>query len=431
MMQEVQRQRRQLTLLGWLVVAGGLGIFMVWAALAPLDEGVVASGVVQTEAKRKPIQHPVTTVIRQVFVKEGQVVKAGAPLVQLDDAQPSAAYQSVRSQYLALKAQQDRLTAERLGLETVRFDGTLFGAEHKAAAAEFVQRETSLFATRRAALAADLSVLEQAVRSAVEQERALMAQLAGRRDQARLVEEQITSTRNLAREGFISRTKVLDDERVAADLASQIEEVSANLSRVRAQIIELRLRTDQRRRDFAREVEESATAVRRDLGPIQERMIAAQVELARTRILSPADGMVVGLAIQSVGAVVPEGATIMDIVPIREGLLIEARVSPDAIERVRPGQQADVRLTGFPDLPYLAIEGLVLSISADRLEEPNRPPYFLARIELTEDGRRRLGERRLQPGMSADVVIKTGERTMLHYLLKPLVRRLSAAMTEV
>jgi protease secretion system membrane fusion protein len=431
MRQELQQHTRRLRRIGLGVVAGGLGVFFLWAALAPLDEGVVAPGVVQTESKRKPIQHPVTAVIHQVFVHEGQLVKAGTPLVQLDDSQVAATYQSTRSQYLALLAKQSRLAAEAAGRTAIRWDPVLLSAQERDAAAEYLDREKSLFSARRAALAADLSVLEQSVQSAREQERAVAAQLDGRRKQMAIVQEQLASSRDLAKEGFLSRTKLLEEERLAADITSQVDELVANLARTRAQITELGLRIAQRKRDYAREVDEGAADVRKEIGSLEERLVAARTEVARTRILSPTDGMVVGLAIQAAGAVVPEGARIMDIVPVTEQLLVEAQIPPNLVDRVRPGQSADVRLTGFPDLPYLAIDGRLLSVSADRVEETsNHPPYFLGRVEITPAGLKKLGSRRIQPGMTAEVIIKTGERTLLTYVLKPLVRRVAASMTE-
>ena len=430
-MTDLQRDTRRLVWIGAFVIIGARGSFALWAALAPLDEGVVAPGVVQTEARRKPIQHPVTAVIQKVFVKEGELVRAGSALVQLDNAQVSANYLAARSQFLALKARQSRLGAEGEGLKEVRFDASLTTDDHRAAAAEYMEREKNLFSTRKALLAADISVLEQSILSAREQGKALSAQLDGRRAQQGMVAEQVKSSRDLTQAGFISRNKMLDEERVASEIGAQVSELSANVARSGTQQTELRLRIAQRQREFAKDVDESAAEVRKELGNISERLAAARTELGRSTIVSPADGMVVGLAIQAAGAVVPEGVKIMDIVPMNEKLVIEAHIPPDVIDRIRPGLSADVRFPGFPEMPFLAIDGRVLSVSADRIEEtPNRPPYFLARVEITADGLRKLGQRRLQPGMSADVVIKTGARTLAAYMLKPLMRRLSAAMTE-
>lgn len=431
MLTDLQRDTKRLTAIGAFVIVGALGSFGLWAGLAPLDEGVVASGVVQTESRRKPIQHPTTAVIEKVFVKEGELVRAGSTLVQLDNAQVAANYLSAQALFLALKARQSRLGAESDGMSEVRFDPALASEDNRAVAMEYIERERKLFSTRKALLAADIMVLKQSILSAREQENALAAQLDGRRAQQSMIAEQIKSSRDLTRAGFISRTKLLDEERVAAEVGAQVSELSANVARSRTQMTELSLRIAQRQREFAKEVDDDAAQVRKELGSVAERLAATRTELGRTRIVAPTDGMVVGLAIQAAGAVVPEGMKIMDIVPVNEQLVIEAQVSPDVIDRIQPGLHADVRLPGFPEMPFLAIDGRVLSVSADRIEETaGRPPHFLARVEITPEGIKKLGGRRLQPGMAAEVVIKTGARTLVAYLLKPLVRRLSAAMTE-
>lgn len=430
-MQVLRAHTRRIILLGCIAVFGTLGLFLAWAAMAPLNEGVVAPGVVQTESRRKPIQHPTVAVIEQVLVKEGQAVKAGDPLVRLDDAQVSGNYLALRAQYLALKATESRLLAESQGLATIRFDPVLTQSGNKEAAAEFLIQERRLFEARRVGLDADLAVLKQSVVSGQEQEKALLVQLDGAKVQQEMIQEQLQASRDLAKGGFVSRTRLLEDEKAGAGIIAQVNTLIANLERVRASTVELQLRINQRKQEFMQEVDTRAAEVRRDLANSQERLTAAASELRRATILSPADGTVVGLTIQSRGAVVPEGVRIMDIVPQNEGLVIEAFVSPDIVDRVLAGMPADIRFPGFADLPFLAVDGRVLSISADRIEETAaRPAHFLARVEVTQEGRTKLGNRQILPGMTAEVVILTGERTLLAYLLKPLARRIAASMTE-
>lgn len=427
-----EARTRRIIVTGVAVLGSFVALLVAWSLLAPLDEGVVAPGVVQLETKRKPIQYPSTAVIERVLVREGQAVRAGQLLAQLDDAQARASQQATLAQVLALQATEARLAAEAAGATSVSFDASLTQGEHAATAAGFVQRERRLFEARRQALAADLSVLRQSIVASQEQERALRAQLEGRRTQQGMVGEQIASNRKLAGDGFISRNRLLDDERLLAELNAQVSELQANVERARSNVAELELRVSQRQRDYAREVDTQAADVRRELAVARERLSAADAELRRTRVLSPVDGTVVGLALQSRGAVVPEGGKLMDIVPERENLVIEAHVPPEVIDRVHAGLKADVRFIGFSDLPFLAIEGEVISISGDRLEEPggNRPPFYLARIQVTPQGLKHLGPRPIQPGMPVEVVVRTGQRTVLAYLAKPLLRRVSAAMTE-
>lgn len=160
-------------------------------------------------------------------------------------------------------------------------------------------------------------------------------------------------------------------------------------------------------------------------------MRAAQEELARLEIRAPADGMVVGLAAHTVGGVVAPGARLMDVVPLDSLLTLDVRVEPQLIDRIRADLPADIRIQAFLDNPNLMIEGRVLSVSADLVvEQANVPPFYLARIGVTPAGMKELGRRQLQPGMQAEVVIKTGERTLMTYLLRPLIQRLATAMRE-
>lgn len=171
-------------------------------------------------------------------------------------------------------------------------------------------------------------------------------------------------------------------------------------------------------------LEAAASKAKRNIG-------AAKTELDRSMIRAPVSGKVVGLTMQSVGGVIPAGAKIMDIVPANEELVLETQVPPHLVDRMRVGMPVDIRFSGFNDMPNLFVDGELTSISADRLTDPlTRAPYFLGRVEVTPAGLKKMGSRRIQPGMSANVILKTGKRTMLNYLTAPLVRRVSMSFNE-
>jgi len=232
---------------------------------------------------------------------------------------------------------------------------------------------------------------------ALEEEwRGAQAQLVGKKGQLKLVLQQLAGTRDLAKDGYLPRNKLFAEEREAVDLTAAVSSLEAASAK------------------------------------LQRNMTAAASELERTKIRAPVSGKVVGLAMQTVGGVVPPGARMMDIVPEDELLVLEAQVPPHLIDRIHVGMLADIRFSGFRDAPSLSIEGKLSSISADRMTDPvTRAPYFLARVEVTLEGLKQLGGRQIQPGMSANVILKTGERTMLNYLLTPLLRRLSTSFVEL
>jgi len=415
----------------WLLVLGFTG-FIVWALVAPIDEGVPAPGTVVVDTKRQTVQHLTGGIVREILVREAQRVKAGDVVMRLDDNVAKANYQSTRQQYFALRAQESRLEAERKGAAQILFHPDLLATQQDPMAVEHMNLQRQLFLSRRTALQGQQSILTQTLNAAKETLRGLQAQLEGKQAQLKLVREQLKDTREMAKEGYLPRNKWYDEERLAADLAASVGDLTANIAKTRNSLAELELRIVQLKREFARDVETQLADTTRDAQVAGERWRAAREELARTEIRSPADGFVVGLTMHTVGGVVTPGARIMDVVPQGVLLTLEARVDPNLIDRIQADQPADIRIQAFADNPNLVLEGRVLSVSADLVtDQPNIPPYYLARVGVTPTGMKDLGRRQLQPGMPAEVVIKTGERTFVQYLLKPLIRRLTTSFREM
>jgi len=218
---------------------------------------------------------------------------------------------------------------------------------------------------------------------------------------------------------------------MVADAVTAQAELQGNLVRARQTISELRQRILQRQQEYRRDDEQQLADASRDAISEAEKFRAMQDDLARTDIRAPASGQVVGLAMQTVGGVVQPGQKLMDIVPEREPLLLEAHVQPQFVDRVRPGLPVDIRFSAFAHSPQLVVPGKVSSVSGDLIvENQNTPPYYLARVTVTPEGLRQLGPRQMQPGMPAEVVFRTGERSLLTYLLHPLSKRMAASMKE-
>jgi protease secretion system membrane fusion protein len=413
-----------------LLLVGFFG-FIVWAVTAPLDEGVPAAAIVAVDTKRQTVQHLTGGIVRQILVREAQFVKAGDVVMRLDDTVAKASYQAARQQYLALRAQESRLEAERTGASHITFHPDLEAARTDPLANEYMRIQNQLFTSRRLALEGQQSILEQSRRATEESLQGFTSQLAGKQAQLKIMQEQLTGTRQLAQEGYLPRNRWFDEERLAADLTGAVGDLTASIARTRSTLSEIELRIAQLKREFLRDVETQLADTRRDAQVAGERWRTAQEELARTEIRSPADGYVVGLAAHTVGGVVQPGARIMDVIPQGVPLTLEARVEPHLIDRIHPGLPADIRFSTFVSEPGLVVEGKVLSVSADLVaEQPNVPPYYLARVGVTPEGMKTLGSRQLQPGMPAEVIIKTGERTFMHYLLWPAIRRLATSFHE-
>ena len=417
--------------IGLWVLAAGFGGFLLWAALAPLDEGVPAAGTVAIDTKRKAVQHLSGGIVQEVLVREGDEVQEGQLLIRLDSAVARANHESVRQRYLGLRAMQGRLLAEQSGQAAIAFHPDLVAASTDPLIRQQMQNQEQLFMTRRGLLRSDLQSIEESIQG---QEGLLVAyqgMLENRSSQLRLINEELGHLRGLVKEGYAPRNRQLEMERMVADSSTAIADLQGNTVRARRAIGELRQRALSRQQEYRKEVETQLADVSREVLSDNEKLRAVTDDLARTEIKAPAGGQVVGLAVQTVGGVVQPGQKLMDIVPKDAPLLLEAHVAPHLIDRVHTDLPVDVRFSSFAHSPQLVVGGKVVSISADLLTEPQTSTSDdLARVQVTPEGLKHLGKRQLQPGMPVEVIFKTGERSMLTYLLHPLTKRLAASMTE-
>jgi protease secretion system membrane fusion protein len=418
--------------LGYRVLGFGLGAFLLWAAIAPLDEGVPAMATVMLDTKRKAVQHQQGGIVREVLVREGQMVEAGETVIRLDDGVSRANHESIKQHYMALRALEGRLLAEQQGLENIVFHADLLTAKDEPFVQQHMTNQTSLLQARRLSLKAELQGLEEAMQGQQAVQRGYGEMLPHRKNQIRLLQEELKGIRDLVAEGYAPRTRQLELERQLADISAGTADLQGNTAKAANASAELKMRAIQRRQDYQKEVDGQLAEVRREVEADAEKLRASTAELARMDIKAPSKGQIVGLTVQTVGGVVQPYQTLMDVVPENETLLLEIHVPPHLIDRVKPGESVDVRFSAFAHSPQLVVEGSVLSVSGDLLSDPNQqiPPYYLARAALTPAGMEKLGKREMQAGMPAEVVIKTGRRSLLTYLLHPLTKRVASSLTE-
>lgn len=417
--------------IGLWALAIAFGGFLLWAALAPLDEGVPAQGLVAIDTKRKAVQHLSGGIVKEVLVREGDKVQEGQLLIKLDSAVARSNYEAVRQRYLGLRAMQGRLMAEQSQQSKITFHPDLQAAASDPLIRQQMQNQEQLFMTRRSLLRSDLQSIEESIQGQQGQLQAYSGILENRRSQQRLIHEELSHLRGLVTEGYAPRNRQLEMERMVADNSSALADLQGNTVRAQRSINELRQRALSRQQEYRKEVETQLADVSREVQTDNEKMHAVTDDLGRTDIKAPASGQVVSLAIQTVGAVIQPGQKLMDIVPEDAPLLLEAHVAPHLIDRVHADLPVDVRFSSFAHSPQLVVQGKVVSISADLLTEPQtNVSYYLARVQVTPEGIKHLGKRQLQPGMPVEVIFKTGERSMLTYLLHPLTKRLAASMTE-
>jgi protease secretion system membrane fusion protein len=417
---------------GLWVLGLGFGGFLLWAGLAPLDEGVPTQGIVTLDTKRKTVQHLSGGIVKEVLVHEGQQVKEGDPLLRLDGAVAKANYEAVRQRYLGYRAMQSRLFAEQAGSVAIEFHPDVKSAMNDPLIKQQVTTQQQLIQARRAALAADLQGIEESVQGLKEQLGSYQNILVQRRSQLALLNEELTNTRGMVKEGYAPRNRQLELERMVAESNAAIADLLGNSLRVNRQVAELSQRSLARKQEYRKEVETQLADVTREVQSDAEKFVAVTADLDRMEIKAPASGQVVGLSVQTVGAVLQPGQKLLDVVPDSQTLLLEAHIPPHLIDKMHAGLSTDVRFNSFANAPQLVVEGKVLSVSGDLLSDPAQPQfsYFLARVQVTPEGMKTLGKRQMQPGMPAEIVIKTGERSMLTYLLHPLVKRMASSLKE-
>ena len=417
---------------GLWVLGLGFGGFLLWAAFAPLDEGVPTQGMVTIDTKRKTVQHLSGGIVKEVLVHEGQQVKEGEPLLRLDAAVARANYESVRQRYLGYRAMQSRLFAEQAGSAAIDFHPDVKAAMNDPLIKQQIVTQQQLIQARRAALAADLQGIEENIQGLKEQLGSYQNILVQRRNQLSLLNEELNNVRGMVKEGYAPRNRQLELERMVAESNAAIADLVGNSLRVNRQVAELGQRSMARKQEYRKEIESQLADITRETQSDAEKFVAVTADLDRMEIKAPANGQVVGLTVQTVGAVLQPGQKLLDVVPDNQSLLLEAHIPPHLIDKVQSGLPADIRFNTFAHSPQLVVEGKILSVSGDLLSDPQAPQfaYYLARVQVTPAGMKTLGQRQMQPGMPVEIVIKTGERSLLTYLIHPLTKRMAASLKE-
>ncbi|AZD49071.1 Type I secretion membrane fusion protein, HlyD family [Pseudomonas chlororaphis subsp. aurantiaca] len=415
--------------LGMGIVGVTFGLFGTWAALAPLDGAAYAPGVVTVQAYRKTVQHLEGGIVKSVLAHDGDIVKRDDPLIILDDAQLRSEYEATQSQLIAARAMESRLIAERDGLPAIDFGPMSDPASVRGEEAR--QGETQVFNARRGSRLGQISVLRERVSQLHQQIKGLESMIAVKVQLEKSYSGEIGDLSEMLKQGFVDKQRLLEQDRKLGMLRSEVADHRSTIDRTRLQINETQLQILQVDKDFNSDVAKQLAEVQTKIYDLQEKTSALEDRLSRIVIRAPDAGMVIGMTVHTIGGVVRSATPLLDIVPSVSELVIEAQVAPVDIDRVAIGKRADIRFGAFKSSTTPVIEGEVSSVSADRLtNEKTGTAYYLARVRVTEHGVRTLGERKLLPGMPADVLIVTGQRTLLQYLMQPARDVMSQSMIE-
>lgn len=419
--------------LGIALVAAFILLFGVWGGLAPIAGGAVAPGTISPESNRKTVQHLEGGIIGKLLVRDGDVVTAGQPVVMLDDVQPRAIFESLRGQYRTLLATRTRLLAEQGNLAALNWPRELLDSGNDGEVRSAMDTQLQMFETRRVTHEARKHALRQKIEQLRAQIRGMEAQANSSSMQMALLNNEIRGKEQLLEKQLVSRPDVLRLYRLQAESSGKRGEAVAAIAAARQQIgeteVQLATLDAERAEDISTQLEDN----RSRLADVQERLAASRDVLHRTVITAPVSGSVMNMQFKTEGGVVRAGEPIMDIVPANDTLLIDAHVSPTDIDVVHVGLSARVRLSAFSTKKVPTIDGEVVSVSADGLtDQATRQPYYLARVQVSREQIEQLPTKvDLVPGMPAEVLIVTGERTMIEYLFEPFIYVLWRSFREV
>ncbi|PIW26308.1 MAG: HlyD family type I secretion periplasmic adaptor subunit [Rhodospirillales bacterium CG15_BIG_FIL_POST_REV_8_21_14_020_66_15] len=423
----LDRQITRLHRLGWalilvFLVGGGL-----WAATARLEGAAIALGTVGVESNRKSVAHLEGGIVRDILVSEGDHVVRGQPLVRLDDTMARATLDLLSARRDGLLAKRARLIAERGDETAIAFPAELLDRARDASVAELMAGETRVLTSRRENLERQDAVLTERLAKHEQEITGLKAKLAAAKESLVLLREEREMMESLFKKGLMTKDRLLAIKRRAVQAKGEIGDIQARIARAGEAKGEIEMQRVLNRDTQAKQVVQDLQDTQERLAEVREKVRAARDILARTDIRAPASGLVVGLKVHTTGGIIKPGQPVLDLVPDADRTVVELRIDPKDVGAVYPGMAARVRLTAFNARTTPMLAGRVTRVSADRMIDPQTgAAYFSGRVVPDAPGLPQL-----RPGMQAEVFLVTTERTVLDYLLDPLVRAVDRAGREL
>ncbi|MXQ14260.1 HlyD family type I secretion periplasmic adaptor subunit [Microvirga makkahensis] len=420
----------RLILLGLGVIAAFVGILSTWATLAPLESAVRASGVVAVDTSVKTIQHLEGGIVGEILVREGQQVKSGDVLIRLQRQITAATLNQVEAEYYLARATEARLVAERDNAPAIQVPEELASRMENGVIQDAVAGQRNIFESRRKLNGQRRTIIAQTIEALEIEITGLEGQVASSKKQLELIDEELRDASKLLAQGLTNKPRVLALWRTKAEIEGQIGSYMASIGVARQRMGEAQLKIAELDASVSKEVVENLERVRSQAYEAAQKLAAAKDILQRTEIRSPIDGVVVGLKVHTIGGVITAGQALLDIVPSNDKLVVWASIDPDDIDQVKSGLPATIWLWAINRRHQAPIDGLLQNVSADRLvDSKTGQPYYLARVEFDSNS----GDAQqivIQPGMSADVMVRTGARTFWQYISAPITQALRNAFRE-
>ena len=430
---EPDTNTRKPIIFGSVLLLLGFGGFLLWAFLAPLDQGIAGSGTVRISGERKEVQALTGGAIESLKVREGDLVSEDQVLIQLSKVQAQSQLNIVMTQWSIARAIQTRLQAEQKNEKEISWpaDLTKFNSDPRIKAS--IELQNQQFQTRKSEFESTLAILNRNLDGLKEQLNGYITIKRSHNEQLNFQHQELSGLKDLAKDGYVARNRLLEAERNAAQLTAQLAEDLSNIGKTQQLIAENQLKILLNKQTFRKEVEMQLSDISKDVNSLADRLKSAQFDFDHTEIKAPTSGQIVGLKVHTEGGVLSAGQHIMDIVPSNSNLIVEAKFSSIVLDKLKPGLKVDLHFSSLNRVETPLLEGEVRTVSADQLiDETTHQPYFVAEIVLTPKSMNDLNQHKLivRPGMPVDVIVITGERTMMNYLLKPFSRRVLSSLKE-
>ncbi|WP_296450752.1 HlyD family type I secretion periplasmic adaptor subunit [Phenylobacterium sp.] len=429
---ELQHRLRRPMLVG----AGVIGAFVVglglWASVSSLSTGITATAEVRADAQRKTLRPREAGIVKQILAHEGQFVRAGQPLLLFNDVEARAGVDVMQNQYDTLVAQNARFSAEALGKSQLELPAELMSRMTDPRVATLIRDQQFLFTSRQQLFQSQSSVLAQRIEQQQSQIEGIQAQLDSNNEQQRLTEEELAGYRKLNEQGFAPKTLILRYERTLAELAGRKGQLISEIARIKQQMGETRMQLASLRDERESQSAEGLRDSQAKLSDVIPRLTTARQSLANTVVRAPVDGYIFNLTQFTVGGVVGGGEVMMDVVPSGVPLTVTAMIKPEDVDEVHVGMDARVKLTGLNQRFNDSLDAKVSVVSADRItNEKNGQAFYRVDLKLAPTELKKLKKGvQLTPGMPAMALIVTGKRSVMGFIVSPIVDTLEDAFRE-
>lgn len=420
---------KMLLIVGWSIVLLGLIIFIFWAAFAPLDKGIATNGNVSISGNKKSVQSSVEGIVANIFVKNGDKVIAGQPLVQLNTTQSTALVKSLSEQYDNLFITQQRLLAQIKANSSfsVLPKEKYFTTEENIN--YLISQQNKLLNEKITEFNSEIKSYQAIIDGITNRLVHLKKSSYNKKLQIHSLQTQMTDLHTLADEGYLPRHRYLEVERELSENNNQLNETLGQITTLEKQALEYKQKITQRNANFYQLTRSELNQIELQLSETKKQLTIEIDNLGKKQIIAPISGIVMEQSIFTQGGVVGIGQRLMEIVPDDHQLIIEARLAPHLIDKVTVGLPVELMFSAFNQNKTPKIPGEVTLVSADRLiDERTTEPYYQVLINVKDNSL--LADNKLKAGMPVDVFINTGERSLLNYLFKPLLDRVHTSLTE-